>query len=43
MSSPEVRQGVLPPGFLVEREVEPVGRSCSCFILLLLKITVFHR
>ena len=27
VSSPEVRQGALPPGFLVEREVEPVGRS----------------
>ena len=26
VSSPEVRQGTLPPGFLVEREVEPVGR-----------------
>ena len=26
VSSPEVRQGALPPGFLVEREVEPVGR-----------------
>ena len=31
VSSPEVRQGTLPPGFLVEREVEPVGRSASTF------------
>ena len=33
VSSPEVRQGALPPGFLVEREVEPVGR----FIFTLLQ------
>lgn len=26
VSSPEVTQGILPVGFLVEREVEPVGR-----------------
>ena len=26
MSSPEIRQGLLPVGFLREREVEPVGR-----------------
>eukprot|EP00092_Neocalanus_flemingeri_P001234 GFUD01001316.1.p1 GENE.GFUD01001316.1~~GFUD01001316.1.p1 ORF type:complete len:613 (+),score=231.39 GFUD01001316.1:42-1880(+) len=26
VSSPEIRQGVLPAGFLKEREVEPVGR-----------------
>jgi len=26
VSSPEIRQGVLPVGFLKEREVEPVGR-----------------
>lgn len=26
VSSPEIRQGALPPGFLTEREVEPVGK-----------------
>ena len=26
VSSPEIKQGVLPVGFLKEREVEPVGR-----------------
>jgi len=27
VSSPEIRQGVLPVGFLKEREVEPVGQD----------------
>ena len=32
VSSPEVRQGALPPGFLIEREVEPVGRYCHVLV-----------
>ena len=32
VSSPEVRQGALPPGFLIEREVEPVARYCHVLV-----------
>ena len=31
VSSPEVSVGLLPPGFLYEREVEPVGRWALAF------------